>query len=178
MQGWITELPQPYHQAVIDLWDEIAVALQVDAAQHTTPIPHFTWHVAQSYHHDVPEIIREKLTVKSLPIITTSGLGVFPGPHPVLFIAIHSTVELLQFHQTLLKIIMPLTEGSYQLYEPESWSPHITLALGDTDPVIAGKMVTMLSERSFQWQFSLENLILVQDDPITGVFSKKFSLHF
>lgn len=161
MQGLITQLPQPYYQQIFEIWDELSSSLGVNKARGTTPIPHYTWHVAQSYSEDVMEALQDHLSNTPPPQVKTTGLGIFHNTAPVIFLSIQANMELLQFHKNILEKILPLAIGSVSFYEPISWTPHITLALGDTDADIAAEIIRRYATRPFNWEFPVDNIKLI-----------------
>lgn len=176
MEGLITELPQPYHQKVFEIWEELSNIYNITKARGTTPIPHFSWHVAESYTNDLMEPIQRFLQHHQPPLVKTTGLGVFHGVIPVVYIAIQAKLELVKFHRDLIDEILPFAKESIQLYEPRFWTPHITLALQETTPAIAGEIIARYAAFRFDWEFTPDNIIrIAQTDQ--GTFVKKETIH-
>jgi hypothetical protein len=177
MEGLITKLPQPYHRQVMDIWEELASTFNITKARGTTPIPHFSWHVAESYSPGVLQPLSQLFDSQSTPLIKTTGFGIFHGEAPVVYIGIQTTSELLHLHQQLTEIIQPYAIGSHALYEPIHWTPHITLALHDTTPQIAGDIIARYSANPFKWEFYFDNLILLTET-LQGAFIEKDQIRF
>ena len=164
MHGLITQLPDPYKEKVHQLWENFQKAHHLNGV-FTTPIPHFTWHVDAQYQPELIPSLAEFFAENAPPAIITDGLGIFCGEHPIIFINIMTTEELLSFHKKLFNILQPFSSKSNAYYEPGKWHPHITLALGDTNPVLAGTIIENLSNLDFAWTFECCNLSLIRQNP-------------
>ena len=58
--------------------------------------------------------------------IELSGLAIFPGAEPVLWLAPAPSVSLLQAHRRLCSDLAPMVVHDH--YRPDLWMPHVTLA--------------------------------------------------
>ncbi|QHL86066.1 2'-5' RNA ligase family protein [Nibribacter ruber] len=128
----------------------------------TTPDPHLTWLTASD--SSLPYIKEAMLHAASLccklPIKTT-GLGIFPGEKPVLYIPVIRTAVINHFQCHLYEAIRQISPEVGHIYQPDSWLPHLTLALADTTPLLVGQAVQFLNTLSFNWEINLDNLSLL-----------------
>jgi 2'-5' RNA ligase len=128
----------------------------------TTPFPHFSWHVAASYPLEpVSAAMAEMVTTTRPFIVHTSGLGIFTGQEPVIYLVITKTEKLLRFHKALWKRVelQALEPSSY--YSPESWVPHITLAHSDVNKSALICALEELAFIPFNWEIKIDNLAIV-----------------
>jgi len=164
MHGLITPLPEPYKEKVYQLWEDFQKEHHLNGV-FTTPIPHFTWHVDAQYRPELVPSLADFFANNVPPTITTDGLGIFCGEHPIIFINLLVTEELLRYHSQLFTLLQPFSAKSNAYYEPGKWHPHITLALGDTNPSLAGTIIKSVSDIDFNWTFECSALTLIQQNP-------------
>ena len=93
---------------------------------------------------------------------TGSGLGIFTGSPPVLYVPIVRTRELSEFHATVWKHAARTASGTVDYYHPDDWLPHITLAFGDIHKDNLPDVIR-LSERPLHWHMAINNLSFVED---------------
>jgi 2'-5' RNA ligase len=128
-----------------------------------TPYPHLTLLTAE-----IPDMDELKeyleLTCLETPAFTirTTGLGIFPGPSPVVYIPVLRTPPLNQLHSKLHRDISEMSSEMGIYYNPSMWLPHISLALGDTTPAMLGPVLTFLCNYNFNWEISLDNISILQ----------------
>ena len=114
---------------------------------YATPHPHFSYHVARSYDLDnlVPRL--DGLIHATVPFqVKATGLGVFTGQSPVLYIPIVRSQALTQFHNTLWSELAACATGSLAYYGPEQWLPHITLGSGDIQKDLNAEAVRLFGQ--------------------------------
>ncbi|WP_242918573.1 2'-5' RNA ligase family protein [Pontibacter liquoris] len=128
-----------------------------------TPYAHLTLLTAE-----VPDMeeLKHYLDQVSLetPSITvrTTGLGVFPGQSPVVYIPVLRTPPINQLHARLHREISEMSSEMGLYYNPNLWLPHISLALGDTTPEMLGPVLSFLCQFNFNWEIKIENLTILQ----------------
>ncbi|GAA3834676.1 hypothetical protein GCM10022242_39650 [Nocardioides panacisoli] len=66
--------------------------------------------------------------------LTLATLGLFLSPSTVAFLGVTPTARLLDLHRGVHAALDGLVSGSRQLYEPGTFVPHCTLAMGFDDP--------------------------------------------
>ena len=111
MHGIVSLLDNDYYQLVEELWAELEREFSVQGV-YVTPYPHFSYHVAQVYDVDKIEPVLQRITSNITTFkVRTSGLGVFTGTSPVLYIPVVRSLELTQLHQELWKQISTASSG-------------------------------------------------------------------
>ncbi|MGA7953468.1 MAG: 2'-5' RNA ligase family protein [Gloeobacterales cyanobacterium] len=170
MYAVVSQLDDQHQQLTKNLWTELEKKFGLQGA-YTKSFPHFSYHVAQEYDLGLlePLIQRTAQNTKEFEV-STSGLGVFTGSMPVLYIPIVRTQELSQVHQALWHEVSKMGSGIIDYYHPERWLPHITLAFSDTHREYFPAVIQLLSEQTFSWKITVNNLSLLES---TGQEPKK-----
>lgn len=159
-------LPEPYYGEVEDCW--AAVEEQFGTHGVRNPYPHVTLYCLDDVDRDGAvdsdgEIDLDELESRlesvaerhDLFTVRSDGLGVFPGDH--VWIPVAKSPALAELHGDVVESIMDLGTAPTPYYDPHRWFPHVGLALGfDSDTV--GDVVTLLRNRDFAWEFSVDNL--------------------
>ena len=73
MDGVITILPEPFYSQVVGIWTDLTEACG-GRGEFTTPVPHFSWHVANHYDQKQLQLVFAELCPYSRPFqVRTSG---------------------------------------------------------------------------------------------------------
>lgn len=163
MDGIVSLLPQPFYQQVEELWDELEEKFGLTGIR-VTPYPHFSWEIADHYHQPGLELVLKTIAQRTKPFtVTTTGLGVFSGEQPVIFIPVVKSPELSAFHQQVWKALLSVGEGISDLYSPRQWLPHISLAYMDVNGENIGAIMQALAMRTYNWQFQVDNFVHIYE---------------
>lgn len=171
----ITSLLSPKYAAHINkIIKSLEAEFGLDDVQ-ATPDPHITYQLAgvrqlsalKAVLHDVAR------TTPPFPAFTT-GLGVFPGPNPVIYIPVLRSNELNALHQRILQATAPLCLRTDKFSSAECWLPHISLALHDTTPELLGPVLQYLNEQTFNLKISINNLAILRQEGEFFVREKVF----
>ncbi|QNE38875.1 2'-5' RNA ligase family protein [Hymenobacter sp. NBH84] len=161
----ITSLLSPKYAAHINkIIKSLEEKFGLDDVQ-ATPDPHITYQLAGVRQLSVlKEVLQEVAhTTHSFPAFTT-GLGVFPGPNPVIYIPVLRSDELNALHQRILRATAPLCLHTDKFSAPDCWLPHISLALHDTTPELLGPVLQYLNEQTFNLKISINNLAILRQE--------------
>ncbi|ALJ00268.1 2'-5' RNA ligase family protein [Rufibacter tibetensis] len=127
-----------------------------------TPYPHLTWlTVNDGSLHKLKATLGQAAGICCKFTIATTGLGVFPGEKPVLYIPVIRTVTVNDFHGQLHKAVGKVCQEIGPYYHPEVWMPHLSLALGDTTPEVVSKAILFLNRETYNWKTELDNITLL-----------------
>ncbi|MBA9078087.1 MULTISPECIES: 2'-5' RNA ligase family protein [Rufibacter] len=127
-----------------------------------TPYPHITWlTVNDGSLHNLQETLGHAAGICCKFKVRTTGLGLFPGEKPVLFIPVLRTPAVNRFHAQLFEAVGLICQEIGSHYYPETWVPHLSLALGDTSPEVVAKAMAYLNREPYNWQIELDNLTLL-----------------
>jgi hypothetical protein len=93
MQGVVSLLDPEHHRLVKGLWAELKRNFGVSRV-YQAPEPHFSYQLARYYNEKSLEpILRQHAAGKTPFQVRTAGLGIFSGPHPVIYIPVVRSPE-------------------------------------------------------------------------------------
>ena len=163
MNGVVSLLDDKHYQLVEDLW--LALKRQFGVEQiYKTPYPHFSYHVSPHYEQaQLIPLLQAFAQQTAVFTIRTTGLGIFTGSHPVVYIPVVRTPSLTALHQTLWTQVETTSQQSIVYYEPKQWLPHITLAHGDIGPDTLSSMLSWLNQQTLDWEITIDNVSLIRD---------------
>ncbi len=161
MHGLVSLLDQTHYALVEEIWRELESDCGLKGI-HVTPLPHFSWQIAEDYDWDTLEDTLQKIAVAAKPFtIRTAGLALFTGEKPVVYIPVVRTKELSAFHEMIWAQMAPISTNFSPYYAPSFWTPHISLAYGDVDLEKLHCLVDKLAFRTFEWEIEIDNLTLI-----------------
>ena len=129
-----------------------------------SPVPHVTYQAAKKYDIGLLSRIAEDLASKLRPVrVHASGLGVFTGPRPIVYIPVVRTPELSSFHLAVWSAASVAAQDGVDGYlHPARWIPHITLAQGDVTPENLGPIIERLEREPLEWELTLDNISVIR----------------
>ena len=164
MHGIVSVLGEPHYAQVVHLWAEMKQRFDVGNPE-ATAVPHFSYHVATAYDLDVCNQVLLETAVSTPPFtVKATGIGIFSGEVPVVYIPIARSPSLMALHNLLTSRLEPITTSSLEYYAPVNWFPHITLANGNMSPKQLGEIVVWLNTLPLAWEVQVTNLTLLHDD--------------
>ncbi len=176
MEGIVSLLDNKHYQMVEELWAELARKFGVRGV-YITPYPHFSYHVAAHYDFALLTPILERITSNITTFqVRTSGLGIFSGNAPVIYIPVVRSLELTQLHEALWKELAPLASGAQEYYHPDQWMPHITIGFGDITQENLPPIVRWLNEQNFFWEIAVNNIAFIQDTGTKQLLKARFDI--
>jgi 2'-5' RNA ligase len=163
MHGVVSLLDSTHYEQVERLWTELEARFGVRGV-YITPYPHISYHVAAAYDLVRLEPIVRALAREFAPFqVRTTGLGVFTGAQPVLYLPVVRTVPLSHLHARLWEALAPAAGGGNANYHPDRWLPHVTIGFGDVPPERLAPIIAHLAARSFDWDITLDHLVVIYD---------------
>ncbi len=164
MEGIVSLLDDAHYKLTEQLWAELAQQFGVNGVT-VTPYPHFSYHVAPGYAPDeaVDAALAELARATTPFTVSTSGLGLFTGASPVLYVPVVRTAALSKFHQRVWEALEGLCFDPLAYYQSEHWLPHITIGFGDLRPDKLAAIVPFLSQHDFSWAMTIDNLAFFAD---------------
>jgi hypothetical protein len=164
MQATVSLLDARHSKIVKDLWAELNDRFGVRGI-YVTPFPHMSYHVADSYDLQAFQPALAAIAADSHPIqIHTSGLGVFTGGRPILYVPVVRSPELTELHRRILSVASAAAIEPSPHYTSEHWSPHITLGYGDLAPHRLAQVLEAFGGRDFTWDVTLDNLSIIDEN--------------
>lgn len=163
MHGVVSLLDKGRTGAVERLWQELADLYGVRGV-YVTPFPHFSYHVAATYEMEEVTAVVERVARDVAPFeVRTTGVGLFTGAHPVVYLPIVRTSHLSRLHRALWLGLEAASGGAVEHYHPDAWMPHITIGFGDIDVDSAASIARLLCGRMLDWSIPIDNLSLIYD---------------
>lgn len=128
-----------------------------------TPDPHLTYQLAGVHKLSVLKDVLADVaaTTEPFPAFTT-GLGVFPGERPVIYIPVLRSDALNALHHRIIEATAPLCLRTDKFSGPDCWLPHISLALHDTTPDLLGPVLSFLNEETYNLKIEINNLAILR----------------
>lgn len=163
MYAVVSLLDEQHTKAVEDIWAELRREFGLQAV-YEAPFPHVSYQSAEQYDAEVLMPIVQRLAQTTPAFrVRTRGLGIFTGLLPTLYIPVVRAPGLSRLQRTLWDDLTPTAFGVSAHYHPDTWMPHITLALRDTGGETAHAVGRLLAERDVDWDIGLDNLALIGD---------------
>lgn len=161
MNGIATLLVEPHKSQVEALWRTLEERCGLIGVR-LTPLPHFSYQVVEAYDQACLADVLQDLARASVPFtVRTSGLGIFSGASPILYLALVKDEPLMRFHRLLWEHTLPLATTPSPYYRPELWVPHITLAYGDVDRARLACALETLAFEGYTWEITVQNVVFI-----------------
>lgn len=176
MLGVVSLLDSHHDRQVKIIWDDLKRMFGVHPL-HGKPFPHFSYHVASSYRLDaLGAVLRDFAQRSGKFSVKTTGLGVFTGARPVVYVPVIRSPQLTELHRELWPEISKTAGGIMDYYYPNSWVPHITLAQGGLEAERLGEIIAFLNTHEYTWDVMVDNFAVLYDSGIEQ--SVKFRFDF
>lgn len=161
MHAIVSLLDKKHFRRIENLWRELEFECGLTGIS-LTPLPHFSWHIAAEYDFERLGDTLPELAQSSQPFtVRTTGLGLFTGDSPVVFIPLIKDETLTAFHRDVWERANPASVGASSFYAPDAWVPHISVAHGDINRDKLGCAIERLAFKSFNWEIEIDHLALV-----------------
>jgi 2'-5' RNA ligase len=163
MHGLVSLLDEPHYQLVESIWQMLEEECGL-AGIRVTPFPHFSWLIGSDFEWEALKVALQELAAQARPFtVRTTGLGLFTGSNPVVFIPVIRSKELSEFHQLIWEHIQPFGEGLSPHYSPAYWSPHISLAYSDVTLKSLSCAMNRLAFQAYNWEIRIDNITLIYE---------------
>lgn len=129
-------------------------------------IPHVSYHLGD-YPPDAPlQASLAALANQAAPFSAqVSGIGVFGGPAPVLYLAVARGPRLAALHAEVRAVMTSLGHDNNPYYEPDNWLPHVTFAQQNLSTEALPGVVSWLAAQPIQFAFQVTSLALATETP-------------
>ncbi|HEY9077154.1 MAG TPA: 2'-5' RNA ligase family protein [Anaerolineaceae bacterium] len=161
---------------VQSFWDTLDMVCGL-AGIKVTPNPHFSWQSADRYTQNELDTILTNIAKKTKPFYTkTTGLGIFTGEKPVLYLPVVKTSNMTILHNLIWDSVKDLAVVVNHYYAPDTWMPHITLAIRDVDSENIACAVKHFLSMNLSFEVRVDHFALVYaiNEQIGTVKSYKF----
>ena len=130
-----------------------------------TPEPHLTYQIVEPASLDTLKAALRDIAATTPPFVAhTTGLGMFPGGRPVIYIPVLRSDALNELHHRVFNIAAPLCSRTDKFSAPDLWLPHVSLALHDTTPELLGPVLQFLNNQTFNLELTIDNLTLLRPE--------------
>jgi 2'-5' RNA ligase len=175
MEAILSLLPDPFYDKVKVIWTHLEKNHGIHGV-NIAPFPHFSWQGAMEYEQKGLEFTLKTIANLSKPFrVQTSGIGLFTGQCPVIFIQVIKSPQLMRVHQQIWSAIRPLGKNFNPHYQQEVWQPHITLAMGDVVNDKIGQIVQSLADYDFNWEFLVDHIAHFVIAEPAGIIKQKYN---
>lgn len=160
MQALVTLLPEPFFQAIEDIWVELETCFDCQLT-YVRPKPHFTWQLAETYDNAYAEALERLCSGQRAIEVQTDVVTRFSEFDPVVFLRIVPSPELLDLHRKLWEGLHSFWEKPSLLYQPGDWVPHITLSMNEDGWCNPEAVRQFLFSRDLRWTFTVDRLTML-----------------
>ncbi len=178
MPGVVSLVDGAAGELVYGLWDRLTRELGIAAAPPGA-IPHVTYHVAEGYGEAAVSVM-DSLATRFAPFeVGVTGLGLFSGRPPVLYLAVVRSRPLAALQEAAYQALTPICAGTGEYWASDRWAPHITLAMEGLTPELVTHAMAFLADMDLAAQVRINNLALLDErtgtheliarTPLTGV---------
>lgn len=141
-------------------------------------IPHVTFHLGDFDVEPGAVAVVERVAAATRPFtLASSGLGVFGGPAPVVFVTVARSPAAAALAE---RLDHDLQAAGYPptapYYAPERWVPHITLAQQNLDGADLGALLAWLARQPLTWELPLSSLSIAKETPTIAEILATFPL--
>lgn len=154
-------LHEPEAGKIRSTWDLLEQALGWRGVR-IIPFPHVTLFGCEGVEHPALQAVLARICGELGPLrIETVGLGVFTHPRPVLYLPVVRTPALSALHARLWEDVGGLGGRRFELYAPERWVPHLTLAQDDLGWEGLPRALDLVRGMALEGAFEVRNLTLL-----------------
>ena len=164
MVAVVSLLDADHTKIVNEIIEDLEQTFGIRGVQITAD-PHITWLICEVGKLKQLKAYLSHISTQINPIkVNTTGLGIFPGENPVIFVPVIRADGFNQVHATLYEGIRAFSKHTVNFYNPDQWVPHISLALRDTTPELLPAIITHLNKRTYNWQIELNNISILRKE--------------
>lgn len=172
MRGIISLLDNTYTELVNELWRDMVADCSV-TNKHLPPLPHFSWSVFDDCDIERLDEVLVDIAGKTTPFtVRTSGVGIFTGENPVIYVALIKDEKLMRFQEMLWYKTASYSTKTSPYYIPDFWMPHITLVNGANEKKNILCALDKLMRRNCVWEFKITCLAVIGDSNGEGINGK------
>lgn len=165
MAGVISLLEGDDAGRVERLWDRMEREFGVPRG-FPGAVPHVSYHLGE---YPADEALRAGMAAvarRTRPFAAQiSGIGIFGGPNPVVYLAVARGPRLSKVHTEVRSTLTELGYENNAYYEPDNWLPHITIAQQNLAPEALPAVAAWLASEAIQFSFEVTNLALATETP-------------
>lgn len=158
MEGVVSLLDAEHKHKVEAIWAALKESFGVSGV-YITPFPHFSYHVAKKYDQAKLAASLQEFAAQTAPFkVIATGLAIFNGPSPILYIPVTRTLELSQLHAAMWPRLQQAGSGAVEYYSPPQWMPHITIGQSDITSQNLGPIIIWLNQQPLTWEIEINSI--------------------
>ena len=163
MHGLVSLLPKPYCEKVESIWRKLENEFGLQGIQ-VTPYPHFSWLIGEDFPNDQLLTTMQEIAHNAASLtVNTTGLAIFPGEKPVLFIPVVKTEKMFKLHEHIWDRFQEFGKGISPLNSPDNWVPHISIGYQDITQHNIGEILKTFAFQEFNWEMKINNLSFIYE---------------
>jgi hypothetical protein len=163
MHGIVSLLDEKHFAQVESLWKDLEETCGLKGIK-VTPFPHFSWQIGEDYDWNKLELALSQIASRTKPFtIQTTGIALFSGEQPVIFIPVVRDPSINAFHNEVWQTLQTIGRGISSYYAPQSWMPHISLAYSDVTRENINCVIQMLAFQTFNWKILVDNISAIYE---------------
>ncbi|MBN2501457.1 MAG: 2'-5' RNA ligase family protein [Anaerolineales bacterium] len=163
MHGLVSLLDQEHTATVEHLWMELELQCGLTGIK-VTPFPHFSWLIAEDFDWDELAEVMAEIAAETKPFtVRTTGLALFTGEQPVVYIPVVCDSGLSALHERIWAQVASVGMEISSLYSPQTWMPHISLAYVDVTRKNIDCVMQYLAFHSYDWQIEINNITVIHE---------------
>jgi 2'-5' RNA ligase len=145
-----------------------------EAGVNLSSNPHISWVGAQKYDLDgLSKKLRQFIQSFETLEVTTTGLGIFTGLAPVLYLAVVKTEALLKMQRRIHNLCGGFADDEILYYRPENWVPHISVAYRDVQLDTLVCAIRSLALKNLTFTIKLQSMDILYDlDGKVGIYNR------
>jgi len=172
MQALVSLLNKNSTYTIQKIWKILAKNFDI-TSEHTNPLAHFSYQVAEKYNIDK---IKDLFTKNPIPPFTiyTTGIGIFNSSKKVIYIPVIKNENLYRLNNLFYTYTKQIATNPLHLYHPLHWIPHITLVSGNFSEKTLTKLLLFFMRYEFNWEIEINNISVLDSTDKTGIiFTEK-----
>lgn len=167
MHSVVVLLDRIHAESIQQLWDELETRFGVRGVRNA-PFPHVSLLGFHEYDAaQLPSRLNRVARRQSRFRVHAHGYGFFCGQTTedlTLHIPLVRSEDLSAFHSLVRHELADAGLLGDGFYEPQNWSPHVTLADRDLTPDLLGEIVQWLATRPHRsWSIAIDNVSFVHE---------------
>lgn len=164
-------------QPILDVWKELEKKNLSREINNPGIRPHITLAIYDSFNCIACEKeIRQFADNSGLLSVIADHFGIFPHASPVIFIAPAPNREIMNFQKRIHQTLKNNVEGSWEMYQPCNWIPHLTL-IRDINKNKLSTALKICMKIKLPLELRITQIGVVNFEPITQLFEINLTPH-
>ena len=164
-------------QPVLNIWRELEKKNILQATNNPGIRPHITLAIYDSFNcMECEKKIRQFAKNSGLLRVSADHFGIFPHAFPVIFIAPAPNRDLMNFHKKIHHTLRNNVDGSWNMYQPGDWVPHLTL-VRDIEKKNLPTALEICMKLELPLELKITQIGVVNFEPVKQLFEIDIETH-